>query len=108
MLFDLVVKNGTVVTVESTYQADVGVLGERIAAVGMGLEGSTEIDAEGKFVLPGAVDIHVHMQMPIGDFVSADDFFTGTRAAAIGGTTAIIDFVEPLEEESLLDALAPC
>jgi dihydropyrimidinase len=106
MLFDLVVKNGTVVTVESTYQADVGVLGERIAAVGMGLEGSTEIDAEGKFVLPGAVDIHVHMQMPIGDFVSADDFFTGTRAAAIGGTTAIIDFVEPLEEESLLDALA--
>ena len=106
MLFDLVVKNGTVVTAESTYQADVGVLGERIAAVGMGLEGSTEIDAEGKFVLPGAVDIHVHMQMPIGDFVSADDFFTGTRAAAIGGTTAIIDFVEPLEEESLLDALA--
>jgi dihydropyrimidinase len=106
MLFDLVIKNGTIVTAESTYQADIGIRGEKIAAVGLELAGTKEIDAAGKLVTPGAVDIHVHMQMPIGDFVSADDFFTGTRAAALGGTTAIIDFVEPLKDESLLDALA--
>lgn len=106
MMFDLVIKNGTIVTAESTYEADIGIRAEKIAAVGMDLAGTREIDASGKLVTPGAVDIHVHMQMPIGDFVSADDFFTGTRAAALGGTTAIIDFVEPLEDESLLEALA--
>ena len=106
MSLDLVIKNGTVVTAEAVYQADVGILGESIAAVGRELSGINEIDAAGKLVIPGAVDIHVHFQMPIGDFTSADDFYSGTRAAALGGTTAIIDFVEPEEGESLLDALA--
>jgi len=106
MSFDLVIRNGTLVTAESTYRADIGIQGETIAAIGMDLTGAREIDAGGKLVIPGAVDIHVHMQMPIGDFVSSDDFFTGTRAAALGGTTVIIDFVEPYEHETLLDALA--
>ncbi len=105
MSFDLVIKNGMVVTAEAIYQADIGVVGESITAVGEGLSGNYEIDASGKLVIPGAVDIHVHFQMPIGNFTSADDFFSGTRAAAFGGTTAIIDFVEPEEDESLLDAL---
>ena len=106
MQYDLVIKNGTVVTATSTFKADIGIMGERIAAIGEELEGTKEIDATGKLVTPGAVDIHLHMQMPIGNFVSADDFFTGSRAAAYGGTTSIVDFVEPAPDESLLEALA--
>ncbi len=104
--FDLVIKNGTIVTNEATYQADVAIQGERIAALGRGLTGAREIEASGKLVIPGAIDVHVHLQMPIGDFVSADSFFTGSRAAAFGGTTSFIDFVEAAPEESLLEALA--
>ncbi|HEX9922348.1 MAG TPA: dihydropyrimidinase, partial [Anaerolineae bacterium] len=100
MSFDLVIKNGTIITAETTYQADIGIQGEQIAAIGHNLAGEREIDATGKLVTPGAVDIHVHMQMPIGDgLVSADDFFTGTRAAAFGGTTTLIDFVEPQPQQ---------
>lgn len=106
MSFDKVIKNGMVVTAEAVYKADVGIVGESIAAVGQELTGTEQIDAAGKLVIPGAVDIHVHFQMPIGDFVSADDFFSGTRAAALGGTTAIIDFVEPQGDESMLAALS--
>lgn len=105
-MFDLVIKNGTIVTAEAVYPADVGIQGERIAALGQELRGEREIDATGKLVTPGAIDVHVHLQMPIGDFVSADDFFTGTRAAALGGTTTVIDFVEPEAEQTMLDALA--
>ena len=105
MAYDLVVKNGTLVSAESTMLADVAISGEGIAAVGFDLKGHQEIDAQGKLVLPGAVDIHVHLQMPIGAFTSADDFFTGTRAAAFGGTTAVIDFVEPHGDEPMVEAL---
>lgn len=104
-MYDFVIKNGTVVTAAATYQAEIGIQGEKIAAIGTDLTGKREIDATGKLVTPGAVDIHVHLQMPIGDFVSSDDFFTGTRAAAFGGTTSIVDFVEPHAHESLLHAL---
>jgi dihydropyrimidinase len=106
MTYDLVIKNCTIITADTTYIADVGISGERIAAIGQSLVGQREIDASGKLVTPGAIDIHVHLQMPIGSFVSADDFFTGTRAAAWGGTTTIIDFVEAEPNESLLGALA--
>ncbi len=105
MSFDVVIKNGTIVTADSTYEADIGLKGEIIAALGRGLAGDKEIDAAGKLVIPGAVDMHTHMQMPIGEFVSSDDFFTGTRAAALGGTTAIVDFVEPHGAETMVDAL---
>ena len=106
MTYDLVIKNGLIVSGESTAAADVAVRGETIAAIGRDLSGKRVIDAAGKLVTPGAVDIHVHMQMPIGNFVSSDDFFTGTRAAALGGTTSIVDFVEPRLEESMVHALA--
>lgn len=106
MELDLVVKNGTVVTASSTYRSDVGVRGERIVAIGEDLHGTREIDASGMLVTPGAVDIHVHLQMPIGDFVSSDDFFSGTRAAAFGGTTAIVDFVETGPDETMAGAIA--
>jgi dihydropyrimidinase len=105
MEYDLVIKNGTIVTASHSYISDVGSSGERIEAIDHELRGRREIDATGKLVIPGAVDIHVHLQMPIGKFVSSDDFYTGTRAAAFGGTTTIIDFVEPLPNEHMLEAL---
>ncbi|MDM8531088.1 dihydropyrimidinase [Anaerolineales bacterium HSG25] len=103
---DIVIKNGTIVTSETSYKADVAIQSEKIVALGENLSGTREIDATGKLVTPGAIDVHVHLEMPIGDFVSADSFFTGTRAAAIGGTTAIVDFVETQPDETMLTALA--
>lgn len=107
MTYDLVIKNGVIITSSATYAADIGIQDGRIAAIARSLHGAEELDAAGRYVIPGGIDIHVHMQMPLGDgVVSADDFFTGTRAAAFGGTTAIVDFVEPEPEQSLLAALA--
>ncbi|MCB8945250.1 MAG: dihydropyrimidinase [Ardenticatenaceae bacterium] len=105
-MYDCVIKNGTIITADSTTQADVAIQGERIAAIGENLSGQREIEAAGKLVIPGAVDIHVHLQMPVGNFRSADDFFTGTRAAAFGGTTAIVDFVERQPHETMVEAIA--
>lgn len=107
MTLDLVLKNGLIVTSSNTYKADLGIEDGRIAAIAESLHGDEEIDATGKYVVPGGVDIHVHMQMSLGDgVVSSDNFFTGTRAAALGGTTAIVDFVEADPEQSLLEGLA--
>jgi dihydropyrimidinase len=107
MRYPLVITNGTLVTATASFAADIAVDGEQIVAIGRNLTGEREIDATGKLVTPGAVDIHVHHEMALGNgVVSADDFFTGTRAAALGGTTAIVDFVEPHPEQSLLDGLA--
>ena len=105
MIYDLVIKHGMVVTAVSTTQADIGIIGKQIAAIGQDLRGKREIDATDKLVTPGAIDVHVHLEMPIGDFTSADDFMTGTRAAAFGGTTTIIDFIETAPEETMLAAL---
>ena len=69
MTYDLVIKNGTIITAETSTVADVGISGQRIAAIGQRLTGEREIDASGKLVTPGAVDIHVHLQMPIADWV---------------------------------------
>ncbi|HSM54898.1 MAG TPA: dihydropyrimidinase [Candidatus Sulfomarinibacteraceae bacterium] len=106
MSYDLVIKEGRVVTADTSYVADVAVQDQRIAAIGANLSGKQEIDAGGMLVTPGAVDVHVHMEMPIGQFTSCDDFFTGTRAAAFGGTTCIIDFVESLPEQTMMEGLA--
>ena len=105
-MYDCVIKNGTVVTAVATTQTDIAIQGEQIAAIGDNLSGQREIDAADKLVIPGAVDIHVHLQMPIGKFRSADDFFTGTRAAAFGGTTAVVDFVERQPDETMTEAIA--
>ena len=102
---DIVIRNGTLITPSSVFLADVGIIGERIVALGEGLHGAVELDATGCYVLPGAIDPHVHLQMPVGNYISADDFISGTVAAACGGTTTVIDFVEPEPEEPLLSAL---
>lgn len=87
-----VIKGGTVVTASDTYPADVLIDGEKIIAIGQGLSGDTTIDATGKYVIPGGIDVHTHLDMPFGGTVSSDDFFTGHQAAAFGGTTMHIDF----------------
>ena len=106
MDYDLVIKNGKIVTAVSTYKADVAIIGEKIVAIGDDLHGQKELDATGMLVTPGAVDIHVHLEMPIGNFTSTDDFFSGTQAAAFGGTTTIIDFVETQPEQTMVEAIA--
>ncbi len=105
--YDLVIKRGSVVTAQSTFQTDVAVRAGRIAALGEDLSGARELDAAGKLVIPGGVDIHVHMQLPLPTgYTSADTFYSGTRAAAFGGTTAMVDFVDVRPAETMLDALA--
>src|SRR5579859_2949541 len=86
------IKGGTVVTASDTYPADVLIEDEKIAAVGHDFSADTTIDATGKYVIPGGIDVHTHLDMPFGGTVSSDDFFTGHRAAAFGGTTTHIDF----------------
>src|SRR5262249_46127263 len=87
-----VISGGTVVTASDTYEADVLVEDEKIAGIGRGLAGDQTIDARGKYVIPGGIDVHTHLDMPFGGTVSSDDFFTGHRAAAFGGTTTHFDF----------------
>ncbi|HZG62516.1 MAG TPA: dihydropyrimidinase [Rubrobacteraceae bacterium] len=95
----LLFTGGTVITAEGSYQADVLVEDEKIIAVGAALssDGAETVDASAKLVMPGFIDAHTHMDMPFGGTVTADDWATGTAAAAAGGTTTIIDFA--LQEE---------
>ncbi len=86
------ITGGTVVTASDTYPADVLIENEQIVAVGQGFTADKTIDATGKYVIPGGIDVHTHLDMPFGGTVSSDDFFTGHRAAAFGGTTMHIDF----------------
>ena len=90
----LLIQNGTVVTADQTFSADVLVEGSTIREVRSGIssQGHSTVDAAGLLVLPGGIDAHTHLDMPFGGTTSADDFETGTRAAAIGGTTTIVDF----------------
>ena len=88
------IKNGTIVTAADQYQADVLVEGGIITQIGLNLavDGAEVIDAAGHYVFPGGIDPHTHLEMPFGGTVTADDFETGTIAAAFGGTTTVIDF----------------
>src|SRR5512141_2480965 len=95
------IANGTIVTADGSYPADVLVDGESIVQIGANLAGAgvtadETIDATGKWVIPGGIDVHTHMELPFGGTFAKDTFETGTRAAAFGGTTTIIDFaVQP-------------
>ena len=101
------IQNGTVVTATDTYKADVLVEDGKITQIGLGLgmTADTKIDATGKYVLPGGIDAHTHLDMPFGGTVTADDFESGTLAAAFGGTTTIIDFAIQSKGSTLRQAL---
>src|SRR2546427_4236302 len=88
------IKNGTLVTASDTNKTDVLIEGEKVVAMGSGLEAKADqvIDAENRYVMPGAIDVHTHMELPFGGTFASDDFATGTAAAAWGGTTTIVDF----------------
>ncbi len=105
---DLVVKGGLVVTPAGSLHADLAIAGERIAALGLDLHAARELDASGLYVIPGAIDGHVHLDDPtFPSFAvnTADTFATGTVAAACGGTTTIVDFAQPAVGQPLLDEL---
>lgn len=101
------IQNGTIVTAGETFEGDILIDGEIIAAIGRDLprDGAEVIDARGKHVLPGGIDVHVHLALPFGGTVSSDDFYTGHRAAAFGGTTTAIDFAMQAVGGTLSQAL---
>ncbi len=110
MPFDTIIAGGKVVSSTRTIEADIGIRGEKIAAIGRGLaarnrNGARVIDARGRYVIPGGIDVHVHLALPFCGTVSADDYDSGTRAAACGGVTTLIDFAIPYGEESLQQAV---
>ena len=84
--FDLVIKNGTVVTASEMFSADVGVQDGKIVAIAKNIEADADevYDAAGKLVIPGALDVHTHLAMPFGGTISSDSYLSGTRAAACG------------------------
>ena len=88
------IKNGQIITAEQDYVADIFIEKEKITTIGSDLkyEADTVIDAKSKYVIPGGIDVHTHLDMPFGGTTSSDDFETGTKAAAFGGTTSFIDF----------------
>ena len=101
------IKGGTIVTAADTYQADVLLDEGKIALIGrpLAVEGADVIDATGKLLMPGGIDVHTHLSLPFFSTVSADDFYTGHKAAAFGGTTSHIDFATQRKGETLRTAL---
>ena len=100
-----VIRNGTIVTADRTWKADVLVQHDRIVAIGPDLHADHELDATGCYVMPGGIDPHTHLEMPFMGTYSSDDFESGTRAALSGGTTMVVDFALPSPGQSLLEAL---
>ncbi len=101
------IKNGRIVTAVDDYRADILIEDEQISVIGktLDIEADKIIDASGKLVIPGGIDPHTHMELPFGGTEASDDFFTGTRAAAFGGTTTIIDFAVQYKGQTLTEAV---
>lgn len=97
-----IIKNGTLITASERFIADILIEGETISLIGQDLThpNARVIDVKGKYVLPGGIDAHVHLDLPMFDTISSDDHYTGGKAAAFGGTTSVIDFV-PQDEGTL-------
>ena len=108
MSFDTIITNGRVVTATDTYASDVAIGKGKITAIGQDIprgNATKIIDAAGKYVLPGGIDVHTHLDMPFGGTRSSDDFESGTRAAAFGGTTTLVDFAIQYKGQTLRTAL---
>ncbi len=102
-----IIKGGQIITASETYVADILVDGEKIVEIGLELAGDSDavIDANGKLVMPGGVDPHTHLDLPMFDTVSSDDHYTGHKAAAFGGTTTVMDFI-PQDLDTLEENVA--
>ncbi len=109
MKLDTIIHGGQVVSANETIPADIGIQGEKIAAIGTDLAklspGAKLINASGKYVIPGGLDVHVHLELPFCGTTSADDYDSGTRAGACGCVTTVIDFAIPYGDDSLEDAV---
>ena len=103
----ILIKNGRIITAVDDYMGDVFIENETITLIGKSLDMEADeiLDASGKYLFPGGLDPHTHLDMPFGGTVSADDFETGTRAAAHGGTTTLVDFAIQTKGQSTLEAL---
>ncbi len=106
----MLITNGHIVTATDDYLGDMLIEGEKIVAIGApgslaGRQGETVLDAQGKYIFPGAIDVHTHMELPLPTTVASDDFETGTIAAACGGTTTILDFANQQRGHTLAEAL---
>ena len=101
----VLIQNGRVITAVDDYEADIFIEDEKISVIGKDLQMNADkvIDAKGKYVIPGGIDPHTHFDMPFGGTMSADDFESGPRAAAFGGTTCVIDFAIQTKGESTLE-----
>ena len=107
MRFDTLIRGGTIVTATDTYVSDVGIVGGKISTIGLDLPAENAgkvIDARGMLLMPGGIDVHTHLDMPFGGTTSADDFESGTVAAAYGGTTTLIDFAIQYKGQTLRHA----
>jgi dihydropyrimidinase len=105
---DLVIKNAKIVTASEAFESNIGVEDGKIKSVSPSLTdaGARTYDARGKIVIPGGIDAHTHMELPVMGTRSADDFYSGTVAASCGGVTTIVDFMDPSPGQTLLEALA--
>ena len=104
----VLIQNGTIVNADLTVKADLLIEGTTIKEIRAGIPAGSAnkvVDARGLLLLPGGIDAHTHLDMPFGGSKSADDFETGTRAAAIGGTTTIVDFAIQARGTKMRDAL---
>jgi len=106
MIFDTVIKGGTVANTCAVFQADVGIKDGKIAALGLGLEGHETIDAKGKYVLPGGIETHCHIaQESATGAMTADDYYTGSVSAAFGGNTTIVPFAAQHRGQTIEDVV---
>lgn len=103
----VLIKNGRIITATDDYFADVYIEGEKVELIGRDLDVQADevLDAAGRYVIPGGIDPHTHMDMPFGGTTSADDFESGTKAAAWGGTTTLVDFAIQTKGESTIQGL---
>ena len=102
---DISIKDGTIVTANDIFKADIGIVNGKIAALGHEITGIENIDASGKFILPGLIEIHSHLESVFGHTRSIDNYFRGSQAAACGGVTTLLDTVVPRPDENLMQAV---
>lgn len=108
MVMDLMIKNGLIINAGESFPADIGIRDGKVEVIAENLKATAAeiIDAKGKYVLPGAIDVHTHLAMPFGGTISADGYLAGTRAAACGGVTTVFDFAMQRKGKGIVETVA--